>query len=138
MVYDSGDYNKPLDKAIEVIEYHKLRDEQTKARAEGRLMGIGVCTYVELCGVGPSWLAPPGVGFWEAATVRVEKTGVVTVLSGISPHGQGEETTFAQITADELGVPFENIRMVHIWCRGIREIEGWCLWLRRMIRRSVH
>ena len=113
MVYDSGDYNKPLDKAMEEIGYQALRAEQEKARAEGRLLGIGVCTYVELCGIGPSFLAPPGVGFWESCTVKVEPTGVVTVLTGISPHGQGEETTFCQIVADELGVPMENVRVLH-------------------------
>ncbi|MBI3992834.1 MAG: xanthine dehydrogenase family protein molybdopterin-binding subunit [Candidatus Lambdaproteobacteria bacterium] len=113
LVYDSGDYNKAMDKAKQVVGYDALRREQQQARAQGRLMGIGVCSYVELCGVGPSFLAPPGVGFWESCTVRVEPTGLVTVLTGISPHGQGEETTFAQIVSDQLGVPMENVRVVH-------------------------
>ena len=113
LTYDSGDYSKTLDKAIEIIGYQKLREEQKKARAEGRLVGIGMSSYVELCGVGPSWLAPPGVGFWDVSTVKVEPTGMVQVLTGISPHGQGEETTFAQITADELGVPMDHIRVIH-------------------------
>ena len=111
MVYDSGDYNKALDKAMEVIGYKALRAEQQKARAEGRLMGIGLCSYVELCGLGPSFLAPTGVGFWESCTVTVEPTGVITVLTGLCPHGQGEETTFAQIVSDQLGVPMENVRL---------------------------
>jgi len=113
LVYDSGDYEKALNKALEVSNYKQLRAEQQKARAEGRLMGIGLCSYVELCGVGPSWLAPPGAGFWDVSTVKVEPSGMVTVLTGISPHGQGEETTFAQIAADELGVPMDNVRVLH-------------------------
>ncbi len=113
LVYDSGDYSKALDKALEISNYKQLREEQKTARAQGRLVGIGLSTYVELCGVGPSWLAPPGVGFWDVSTVKVEPTGMVSVLTGISPHGQGEETTFAQITADELGVPMENVRVLH-------------------------
>src|SRR5262249_17301671 len=64
-------------------------------------------------GVGPSWLAPPGVGFWDVSTVKMEPTGSVTVLTGISPHGQGEETTFAQIVSDELGVPMDQVRVLH-------------------------
>ncbi|MCH8074465.1 MAG: xanthine dehydrogenase family protein molybdopterin-binding subunit [SAR324 cluster bacterium] len=113
MVYGSGDYNKALDKAVDLIGYRQLREEQKKARSEGRLMGIGLCTYVELCGLGPSFLAPPGAGWWEACTVKVEPFGQVTVLTGISPHGQGQETTFAQIAADEMGVSLENVRVVH-------------------------
>jgi carbon-monoxide dehydrogenase large subunit len=113
LVYDSGQYAKAMDKALDIIGYKKLREEQKQAQAAGRLVGIGMCSYVELCGLGPSWLAPPGVGFWDSSTVKVEKTGAVTVLTGISPHGQGEETTFAQITADELGVPMANVRVLH-------------------------
>jgi carbon-monoxide dehydrogenase large subunit len=113
MMYDSGDYNKTLDKALEVVNYKQLRAEQKKARAEGRLMGIGLASYIELCGVGPSFLGPPGVGFWESSTVKIEPTGMVTVLTGTSPHGQGGETSFAQIAADELGVPMEHIRVIH-------------------------
>ncbi|HEX7926333.1 MAG TPA: xanthine dehydrogenase family protein molybdopterin-binding subunit, partial [bacterium] len=107
LVYDSGDYAKALDKALEVTSYKKLREDQKKARAAGKIVGIGLSSYVELCGVGPSWLAPPGVGFWDVSTVKVEPTGGVTVLTGISPHGQGEETSFAQIVADELGVSMD-------------------------------
>ncbi len=113
MMYDSGDYNKTLDKALEVVNYKALREEQKKARAEGRIVGIGLASYVELCGVGPSFLGPPGVGFWDVSTVKLEPTGMVTVLTGTSPHGQGGETAFAQIAADGLGVPMENIRVMH-------------------------
>jgi carbon-monoxide dehydrogenase large subunit len=113
LVYDSGDYSKALDKALEIIDYVKLREQQKQERAQGKIVGIGLSSYVELCGVGPSWLAPPGVGFWDVSTVKVEPTGKVSVLTGISPHGQGEETTFAQIVADELGVSIDDVRVFH-------------------------
>ena len=111
LTYDSGNYQAALDKALALADYTKLRIEQKKLRSEGRYLGIGLSTYVEVCGMGPSGALPaPG---WESATVRVEPTGSVTVLTGASPHGQGEETTFAQIVADRLGVPFEQINVVH-------------------------
>jgi carbon-monoxide dehydrogenase large subunit len=113
LVYDSGDYSKALDRALEVVEYSQLRAQQERDRAAGKLVGIGLSSYVELCGVGPSWLAPPGVGFWDVSTVKVEPTGKVSVLTGISPHGQGEETTFAQIVADELGIAIDDVRVFH-------------------------
>jgi carbon-monoxide dehydrogenase large subunit len=109
--YDSGDYEKALDKAMEIIDYKKLRRQQEKARTEGRVVGIGVSTYVEICAMGPSAAMP--AGGWESATVRVEPTGKVTVLTGISPHGQGEETSFAQIVADMLGVDLHDVLVVH-------------------------
>ena len=84
-----------------------LRAEQKKARAEGRLVGIGVSTYVEICALGPSQAMP--AGGWESATVRIEPTGKVTVMTGASPHGQGQETSFAQIAADELGVDLNDV-----------------------------
>ena len=74
-------------------------------------MGIGISTYGEICAFGPSPATP--AGGWESATVKVEPSGQVTVLTGVSPHGQGEETTFAQITADELGVPIEDVVVLH-------------------------
>ncbi len=111
LFYDSGDYEKALDKALEVIDYKKLREEQKAARAEGRLLGIGVSTYVEICALGPSAAMP--AGGWESATVRVEPTGKVTVMTGISPHGQGEETSFAQIAADLLGVDLDDVLVIH-------------------------
>ena len=109
--YDSGDYAKALDKALESVDYKKLREEQKAARADGRIMGIGVSTYVEICAIGPSAATP--AGGWESATVRVEPTGKVTVLTGISPHGQGEETSFAQIVADMLGVDLNDVLVIH-------------------------
>src|SRR5205807_4730530 len=87
------------------------RAAQAKARAEGRLLGIGISTYGEICAIGPSPATP--AGGWESATVKIEPTGKVTVMTGCSPHGQGEETTFAQIAADELGVGIDDVLVVH-------------------------
>ena len=109
--YDSGNYEAALDKAQQIIGYAKLREEQKKARDEGRLIGIGVSTYVEICALGPSAAMP--AGGWESATVRIEPTGKVTVLTGASPHGQGQETSFAQIAADELGVDLKDVTVIH-------------------------
>jgi carbon-monoxide dehydrogenase large subunit len=111
LTYDSGDYAAPLRKAMEMADYDKLRQEQVQARKEGKLMGIGLCTYGEICAMGPSPATP--AGGWESATVKIEPSGKITVLTGISPHGQGEETTFAQITADELGVDIDDILVSH-------------------------
>ena len=111
LFYDSGDYDAALDKALEMADYNGLRVEQKKAREQGRLIGIGVSTYVEICALGPSAAMP--AGGWESATVRIEPTGKVTVLTGASPHGQGQETSFAQITADELGVDLNDVTVVH-------------------------
>ena len=116
LTYDSGDYNRTLDLAIETAGYAGLREEQARLRREGRYMGIGVTSYVELCGLGPSQVAG-AVGFqgglWESAVVRFHPTGKVNVMTGASPHGQGEETTFAQIVSDELGVDVEDIEVLH-------------------------
>ena len=109
--YDSGDYETALNKAQEISGYAALREEQKKARLEGRLIGIGVSTYVEICALGPSQAMP--AGGWESATVRIEPTGKVTVLTGASPHGQGQETSFAQIAADELGVNLNDVTVIH-------------------------
>ena len=109
--YDSGNYEAALDKAQGIIDYAGLRAEQKKAREEGRLLGIGISTYVEICALGPSQAMP--AGGWESATVRIEPTGKVTVLTGASPHGQGQETSFAQIAADELGVDLNDVTVIH-------------------------
>src|SRR5882672_9358443 len=109
--YDSGNYEAALNKAQGIIGYAALREEQKKAREEGRLLGIGVSTYVEICALGPSQAMP--AGGWESATVRIEPTGKVTVLTGASPHGQGQETSFAQIAADELGVDLNDVTVIH-------------------------
>lgn len=111
LFYDSGDYNAALDKALAMADYKNLREEQKKAREQGRLIGIGLSTYVEICALGPSQAMP--AGGWESATVRIEPTGTVTILTGASPHGQGQETSFAQIAADELGVDLNAITVIH-------------------------
>ncbi len=101
--YDTGDYDKALTKALEVSGYEELRRQQAEGRKEGRYLGIGLASYVEICGFGP----------FESATVRVEPSGDVTVYTGISPHGQGQETTFSQLAADNLGADFERIFVHH-------------------------
>ncbi|MFQ5879651.1 MAG: glyceraldehyde dehydrogenase subunit alpha [Dehalococcoidia bacterium] len=115
LVYDSGNYDLTLNRALEMLGYQQFRQEQERLRREGRYIGVGFSTYVELCGVGPSAItsAAFNVGGWESATVRVQPTGKATVLTGASPHGQGEETTFAQMVADELGVPIEDVTVIH-------------------------
>jgi carbon-monoxide dehydrogenase large subunit len=109
--YDSGDYEAALKKALDLSGYQKLRADQKQARAEGRLMGIGLSSYVEICALGPSQAMP--AGGWESATVRIEPTGKVTIMTGASPHGQGQETSFAQIAADELGVEMGDVTVIH-------------------------
>src|SRR5207237_6340246 len=109
--YDSGNYQAALDKALDLSGYQKLREEQKQARDNGKLIGIGVSSYVEICALGPSQAMP--AGGWESATVRIEPTGKVTVLTGASPHGQGQETSFAQIAADELGVDLNDVTVIH-------------------------
>jgi aerobic carbon-monoxide dehydrogenase large subunit len=111
LFYDSGNYQAALDKAIKMVDYDKLRDDQKKARAEGRLLGVGVSTYVEICAMGPSPALP--AGGWESATVRIEPTCKVTILTGASPHGQGQETSFSQIAADELGLTVNDCTVIH-------------------------
>src|SRR5450432_1456680 len=108
---DEFPYATPLNEALAKVDYAGLRREQETARSEGKLMGIGISTYGEICAMGPSIALP--AGGWESATVKVEPTGKVTVMTGASPHGQGEETTFAQIVADELGVPMDDVLVVH-------------------------
>src|SRR6185437_3313334 len=109
--YDSGDYEAALKKALDLSGYQKLREEQKKSRDNGKLIGIGLSSYVEICALGPSQAMP--AGGWESATVRIEPTGKVTILTGASPHGQGQETSFAQIAADELGVDLNDITVIH-------------------------
>ena len=111
LAYDSGNYQAALDRALEMVGYQDLRAEQQRLRAEGRYMGIGFSTYVEICAMGPSAALP--AGGWESGTVRMDFTGKATVLTGVSPHGQGEETTFAQIVSDDLGVPIEDVAVLH-------------------------
>jgi carbon-monoxide dehydrogenase large subunit len=111
ITYDSGNYEAALNRALELVEYEKWRKEQQEARKQGRYIGIGISSYVEICGMGPSKAMP--AGGWESATVRVEPSGKVIVLTGAHPHGQGEETTFTQIVAEELGVAPEDVMVIH-------------------------
>ncbi len=109
--YDSGDYAAAFNKALDNIDYKACREEQKKARAEGRLYGIGISTYGELCAFGPSPATP--AGGWESASVNVKATGKVEVLTGISPHGQGEETSFSQMVADAFSIPMDDVVVIH-------------------------
>ncbi len=116
LTYDSGDYEGTLDMALNHVNYQQLRDEQAHQREHGHLMGIGVTVYCEICGLGPSQVAGAvgfGGGLWESAVVRFHPSGKVNAYVGVSPHGQGEETTFAQVVSDELGVPVEDVEIVH-------------------------
>ncbi len=116
LTYDSGNYQAALSKALEMVGYDNFRREQAEARKQGRHLGIGVTTYSEICGLGPSQVAGAigfQAGLWESAIIRVSPLGKVQVMLGASPHGQGEETTFAQLVSDELGFPVEHIEIVH-------------------------
>ena len=115
VIYDSGNYEAGLDRALELVGYDDFRKEQAAAREQGRYLGIGLSTYVEICGMAPSAVAytlGARAGVWESALVRVHPTGKVTVFSGSSGHGQGHHTTFAQLAAAELGVPVEDVEVV--------------------------
>ena len=107
LTYDSGNYQGALKKAQELSGWDKLLKQQAAARKSGRLFGIGLSTYVEICALGPSKMM--AAGGWEWGCVRMEMSGKVTVITGATPHGQGQETSFAQIAADKLGVPIEDI-----------------------------
>jgi carbon-monoxide dehydrogenase large subunit len=114
--YDSGNYEGALNKALEIAGYSQLREEQKRAREQGRLIGIGLSCYIEACGLAPSKVAGAiGVraGLYESAAIRVTPTGKVQVFTGTHSHGQGHETTFAQIVAHELGIPLEDVEVVH-------------------------
>lgn len=116
IIYDSGNYEPALNRALEIVGYDDFRRQQQQARQQGRYIGIGVTCYTEICGIAPSQVAG-AIGFqgglWESAIVRVSPTAKAQVLIGTSPHGQGEETTFAQIVSDEIGIPVEDIEVVH-------------------------
>lgn len=111
VTYDSANYQESFNKALGIVNYDALRKQQAELRKQGRYMGIGISTYVEICAMGPSTAMPSGG--WESSTVRIEPTGKVTVMTGVSPHGQGQETSFAQIIADEFGVDIDDIVVIH-------------------------
>jgi carbon-monoxide dehydrogenase large subunit len=110
-VYDSGNYEKALDTALQAANWKGLIAERDKARKEGRLVGLGLAMYVEVCGLGPSSSLP--TGGWEHGQVTVERDGRITATTGASPHGQGNETTFAQMLADQFGIPFDHVTILH-------------------------
>jgi carbon-monoxide dehydrogenase large subunit len=110
-VYDSGDYAKALDAALLHSRWNELKKERDAARAQGRLVGLGLSMYVEVCGIGPSGTLP--TGGWEHANITVERDGRITATTGASPHGQGNETTFAQMVADQFGVAFDDVTVLH-------------------------
>jgi carbon-monoxide dehydrogenase large subunit len=118
LTYDSGNYEAATEKALQAFEYDKLRAEQADRRERGDpvQLGLGVSTYTEMCGIAPSRVLGSlnfGAGGWEYGSVRMLATGKVEAVIGTSPHGQGHETTMAQIIADKLGVPFEDVKVLH-------------------------
>jgi carbon-monoxide dehydrogenase large subunit len=116
VVYDSGDYLGAFEKLLSVFDYKKFRAEQEAARKEGRLLGVGFSTYIEACSIAPSKVVGAlgaGAGLYESGKVRVHPTGMVSVYTGSHAHGQGHETTFAQLVADDLGIPIEQVEIIH-------------------------
>jgi len=114
--YDSGDYNATLDIALEAANYNSFAERKAEAKARGKLRGIGVSTFLEACGLAPSAVVGSlgaRAGLFEAGQIRVHPTGSVTVYTGSHSHGQGHETTFAQLVCDHLGVPFDQIEVRH-------------------------
>ena len=113
---DSGDYSAHLEKALELSDYKNFKNRRSESESKGKFRGIGFSTYLEACGIAPSAVVMSigaGVGLWESAEVRFNATGNVSVFTGTHSHGQGHDTTFAQIVGDRLGIPIENIDIVH-------------------------
>jgi len=116
MTYDAGDYQASLDKALEAADYKGFGRRKRESARQGKLRGIGFSSYIEACGIAPSQAVGSlgaGVGLWESAEVRVNPTGSIEVLTGSHSHGQGHETTFAQLVSDRLGVPIDSVTIVH-------------------------
>jgi len=114
--YDSGDYHAVLNRAMEMVDYKSFREEQAAAKEAGKLLGIGFSTYIEACGIAPSAVVGSlgaRAGLYESAQVRVQPTGKVSIYTGSHSHGQGHETTFAQVVADKFGIPMEDVEIVH-------------------------
>ncbi|HEY1783802.1 MAG TPA: xanthine dehydrogenase family protein molybdopterin-binding subunit [Roseiarcus sp.] len=114
--YDIGDYGQALDKALALADYKGVGKRKAASAAKGKLRGVGVSAYIEACGLAPSKAVGSlgaGVGLWESAEVRVNPIGTVEVLTGSHSHGQSHETTFAQLVSDRLGIPMENVSIVH-------------------------
>ncbi len=116
LTYDAGDYNASLKKALELADYKGFAKRKRESARDGKLRGIGLSAYIEACGIAPSQAVGSlgaGVGLWESAEVRVNPTGSVEVLTGSHSHGQGHETTFAQLVSERLGIAIDNISIVH-------------------------
>ncbi len=116
MTYDAGDYNATLDAALAAADYDGFAARRTESEANGKKRGIGLSCYIEACGIAPSAAVGSlgaGVGLWESAEVRVNPVGTVEVLTGSHSHGQGHETTFAQVVSERFGVPVDNVQIVH-------------------------
>ena len=114
--YDSGNYHAVLERALEMVDYENFKKEQAEARANGKYLGLGISTYIEACGIAPSAVVGAlgaRAGLYETAQVRVQPTGKVSVFTGAHSHGQGHATTFAQVVADKLGIPMEDVDIVH-------------------------
>ena len=114
--YDVGDYEAPLDRALEMINYKGFEKRRSEAAQRGKYRGIGLSSYIEACGIAPSAVVGAlggRVGLYESAVVRVDPTGTVSVFTGTHSHGQGHDTTFAQIVAEKLGIPIGNVDIVH-------------------------
>ena len=116
--FDSGNYDGSFQKALDLVGYDGLRKEQADRRRQGeqKQLGIGLSTYIEMCGLAPSQVLAAlkyAAGGWDTATIRCHPTGKVTVVTGTSPHGQGHATSWAQIAADALGVPFDDVEVLH-------------------------
>ena len=125
--YDTGNYEVALDRALEMAGYTSIAERKQEARARGKRLGIGIGSYVCVAGVGPS----PRMGregligsTWSSAIVRVHQTGDVTVVTGSQPHGQGHETVFSQLAAEELGVPIERVEVIHSDSHGVPYAQG--------------
>ncbi len=116
MCYDAGDYNASLEKALEMADYKNVGKRKRESAKKGLLRGVGISAYIEACGIAPSAAVGSlgaGVGLWESAEVRVNPIGTVEILTGSHSHGQGHETTFAQLVSSRLGVPIDNVSIVH-------------------------
>ncbi|HEY7245408.1 MAG TPA: xanthine dehydrogenase family protein molybdopterin-binding subunit [Xanthobacteraceae bacterium] len=116
MNYDAGDYHASLKRALEAADLGGIGRRKREAEARGKLRGIGFSTYIEACGIAPSQAVGSlgcGVGLWESAEIRVNPTGSVEVLTGCHQHGQGHETTFAQVVSERLGIPIGNVSVLH-------------------------
>ena len=114
--YDSGNYEGVLKKGLEMLDYGHFRDQQMEAAKNGKLLGVGFSTYIEACGIAPSAVVGSlgaRAGLYEVGQVRVQPTGKVSVFTGSHSHGQGHETTFAQVVADKLGIPMEDVDIIH-------------------------